>query len=352
MLPVLLRFGPITIYSFGIFITLAVVAITFLVWRQARMRGLSEERVFDTLFLVIAAVLLIGRAIHVANNWIFFGEDFGRILLFLKYPGISFTGGLLGGIGVAIVVAKAFGLGVLETLDVLVFGLAMGMVVGLLGCFLDGCMTGQEWAPIYLAGASFVWVLVLGFIEKQLLGKAELAGFYRRYGIFFLTYLIFQSLSFLILSHLTGWGNTELFIGLLVIGIVVFVVRYFALIKMIQFPDNVLVQIKKFLESRRKDLEKQLTGLKREDPFEDKDRLMDAASEDTVAQSKAGHERTTALVNQINVALIQTRKALAKMKIGKYGICENCGNMIDTDRLTVMPAATFCMTCEKKREKK
>lgn len=120
---------------------------------------------------------------------------------------------------------------------------------------------------------------------------------------------------------------------------------------MIQFPKNVLTQITKYLEQRRKDLEEHQRKLKKEDPFDDKTRLMDRASDDTEAQSKAGHERTEALRRQMDVALIETRKALTKIKIGKYGICENCGKMIDTDRLAAMPTANLCMNCAKKREK-
>lgn len=120
---------------------------------------------------------------------------------------------------------------------------------------------------------------------------------------------------------------------------------------MIQFPRDVLAQITKYLESRRRELEARQSRLKKEDPFEDKSRLLDRAADDTEAQSKAGHERVEAIRRQLDVALIQTRKALTKVKIGKYGICENCGKMIDTDRLAAMPTATLCLSCEKKREK-
>ncbi|MCL4389819.1 MAG: TraR/DksA C4-type zinc finger protein [Patescibacteria group bacterium] len=94
-----------------------------------------------------------------------------------------------------------------------------------------------------------------------------------------------------------------------------------------------------------------MAKLKKEDPFEDKSRLLDRAAEDSDAQNKAGHERTEALRKQLDLMLVQTRKAMTKIKVGKYGICESCGKMIDTDRLAAMPTATLCLTCEKKREK-
>jgi len=55
---------------------------------------------------------------------------------------------------------------------------------------------------------------------------------------------------------------------------------------------------------------------------------------------------------QVNRKIVQTRRALTRIKIGKYGICEKCGNLIDTDRLMVMPEATLCVNCERKKEKK
>lgn len=91
--------------------------------------------------------------------------------------------------------------------------------------------------------------------------------------------------------------------------------------------------------------------MRKEDPFADKTRLLDQASDDTEAQSKAGHERVAALQKQLTVALIETKKALTKIKIGKYGMCENCGKLIDTDRLAAMPTARLCVACEKKRER-
>ncbi len=140
-----------------------------------------------------------------------------------------------------------------------------------------------------------------------------------------------------------------------ILGLYLFpiVVIYFKIIKpfMIKFPANVLIQIKEYLEKKRAETEHKLADLRKEDPFEDKGRLLDNATDDMAAHQKEGHERTQALLAQMNVVLIETRKALAKIKIGRYGICEKCGRMIDTDRLAAMPTATLCLTCEKKKEK-
>ncbi len=118
-----------------------------------------------------------------------------------------------------------------------------------------------------------------------------------------------------------------------------------------QFPRNVLEQIKSYLEKKDRDTQTRIKDLKKQDPYEDKTELLDRASDDSEAQRKAGRERVEAMQRQLNLALIQTREALTKIKIGKYGVCENCGKMIDTDRLAAMPMATLCLSCERKRER-
>jgi RNA polymerase-binding transcription factor DksA len=47
---------------------------------------------------------------------------------------------------------------------------------------------------------------------------------------------------------------------------------------------------------------------------------------------------------------IQVKKALAAIKIGKYGICEICGKPIDKARLQAYPEATTCIDCASKKK--
>lgn len=117
------------------------------------------------------------------------------------------------------------------------------------------------------------------------------------------------------------------------------------------FPSNLLKPIGDFLKEQLEKLELRKNKLEKEDPFSDSDRLVDNAAVDTEAAEQFGHARIVALKKDIDRKIIQVRQALSRVKIGKYGICENCRKMIDTDRLTVYPEATLCVKCEKKREK-
>lgn len=117
----------------------------------------------------------------------------------------------------------------------------------------------------------------------------------------------------------------------------------------VRFPASVLAPVNSFLKDQLRRLERQRNALKEEDPFSNGNRTEDNAALDTEAEEQFGHARTSALREQIDKRRIQIRKALTRIKIGKYGICENCGKMIDTDRLMVYPEATRCVSCEKKR---
>ena len=119
----------------------------------------------------------------------------------------------------------------------------------------------------------------------------------------------------------------------------------------VKFPANLLFPIGKLLNWRLSSLEKKKKSIEEEDPFKDTDRLNDNTSPDTDAAEQFGHARSTALRNELAKKIVQTKKALTSIKIGTYGICEDCGKMIDTDRLVVYPEATKCISCEEKREK-
>lgn len=120
----------------------------------------------------------------------------------------------------------------------------------------------------------------------------------------------------------------------------------------IVFPASLLEPIKQFLHLEEEKLNKRKKDLEEQDPFKDSKRTMDNAAIDADASEQFGHANVEGLKREIDRKLIQIRKALSRIKIGKYGVCDKCGQMIDTDRLMVFPEATECIKCEKKKEKK
>jgi len=118
-----------------------------------------------------------------------------------------------------------------------------------------------------------------------------------------------------------------------------------------KFPSNVLTPVAHFLTARLHTLEKRKKEISKEDPFADTSRVDDNAAPDIEADEQFGHARTSAIKTEISKSIIGIRKALTMIKIGKYGICEECGIMIDTARLMAFPEATLCAKDAKKLEK-
>jgi len=117
------------------------------------------------------------------------------------------------------------------------------------------------------------------------------------------------------------------------------------------FPSNLLTPVYEFLSAKLHVLKKRQKEISKEDPFKNPARTEDNASPDTEADEQFGHARTSAIGTEINRTMIQIRKALTMVKLGKYGTCEICGQMIDTDRLIIYPEATLCAKDAAKREK-
>lgn len=113
----------------------------------------------------------------------------------------------------------------------------------------------------------------------------------------------------------------------------------------IKFPLPVLNPLKSYLKKEEKKLQKRKTELEKEDPFTDQDRVNDNAAIDTEAKEEAGHDRIAALKLEVDKTLIRIRKTLTRIKLGKFGICESCHKMIDTDRLAIYPTAIYCIKC-------
>ena len=119
----------------------------------------------------------------------------------------------------------------------------------------------------------------------------------------------------------------------------------------LQIPAKLLSPIGSFLRLQLKALEKRRASIEKEDPF-DSGRNDNFASPDTSAAEQFGHARIEAVRHELDKKIVQMRKALTRVKVGSYGICEECGTMIDTDRLVIYPEAILCIKCESKKERK
>jgi RNA polymerase-binding transcription factor len=58
---------------------------------------------------------------------------------------------------------------------------------------------------------------------------------------------------------------------------------------------------------------------------------------------------STAAARSIAAALADVDRALDKVDEGTYGLCDDCGQPIGSERLEAMPSSTLCVTCSARR---
>ncbi|HOK20899.1 MAG TPA: TraR/DksA C4-type zinc finger protein [Candidatus Paceibacterota bacterium] len=112
-----------------------------------------------------------------------------------------------------------------------------------------------------------------------------------------------------------------------------------------------LKEFQELLEKEKKELEDKIADLN----LKEKDMAIKmpdfTASEDSSIEADEIEE----LNNLLSLKLVwegdlaRINDALERMKAGTYGICEECGELIEEARLRIEPAAQICAKCLKKK---
>jgi len=133
MYPVILRIGTFEITSFGLLVGVAALVALHLFGREARRSGLPEAAANAA----VAGVL--GGLIGAKVLWTieFAGTAPWTSLLFSR-GGLSWFGGLIGGVGTGVLMLRRARVPILSAVAAATPALAVGHAIGRIGCFLVG----------------------------------------------------------------------------------------------------------------------------------------------------------------------------------------------------------------------
>jgi phosphatidylglycerol:prolipoprotein diacylglycerol transferase len=149
MHPILFQIGDWPVYSYGVLLAAAYLVALQLAVVRARRRGLDGTKVMDLGIYLIIAALVGAKLMLVVVDFDYFRSQ-PRELLSLVRAGGVFYGGLLAALGVAILLVRRYQLRIWTTADLFAPGIALGHVVGRLGCLMAGCCygtpTSMPWA--------------------------------------------------------------------------------------------------------------------------------------------------------------------------------------------------------------
>ncbi|MFH1202645.1 MAG: prolipoprotein diacylglyceryl transferase [Candidatus Omnitrophota bacterium] len=217
MCPVLLKIGPLTIYSYGLMLALAFFAATYLASRAARIKGISPDLITDFCFWVLISGIVGARLFYVLLNLDYYFDNPLEIIM-LSHGGLAWYGGLVFAIGTGIFYLKIHKQNFALILDLIIPYVALGEAMGRIGCLLNGCCYGKaaSWGlyfPVHKAVLiptqlySSIILLIIFLILRKIQIKTN------KQLIVFFSYLIMHSIGRFFIEFLRA-DSKPLFLNL------------------------------------------------------------------------------------------------------------------------------------------
>src|SRR6187401_2478502 len=142
MYPRLLELGPLTVYTYGVLLAAAYLVGLKLAMVRAKARGLDQTRVLDLGIYIIISALVGAKLLLLITDFSTYTSNPQELLSLARAGGV-FYGGLIVAVVVAVWYIRRIGLPLWTTCDVFAPGIALGHVVGRLGCLFAGCCYGK-----------------------------------------------------------------------------------------------------------------------------------------------------------------------------------------------------------------
>ena len=142
MLPVLFELGPITVYSYGVLLAASYLLALYYAVRRARQAGLDASRVLDFGIYIIISAQVGAKLLLLIVDFDHFWRQPAEIWTLLRSGGV-FYGGLVLAFLVGLWYVRKYRLPVWPVADAVAPSIALGHVVGRLGCLLAGCCYGR-----------------------------------------------------------------------------------------------------------------------------------------------------------------------------------------------------------------
>ncbi len=223
MYPILFKIGPFTIYTYGVFICGGFLVAISLFLRATKKENFQEAKILKLSFWIVISSIVGARIFYVLTypHW------------YLKHPqdilkiwqgGLVFYGGLVFALITSLYLLHHYHLSFWKMANIAASPLALGMGIGRVGCFFNGCCYGKVWQR----GLVFPFLSPAGkafpgqpLIPTQLISSLNLLVIFfiliylKRYGRFahqiFLWFLTFYSVHRFIIGFLRADSRQFLF---------------------------------------------------------------------------------------------------------------------------------------------
>jgi phosphatidylglycerol:prolipoprotein diacylglycerol transferase len=142
MHPILFELGGFPVYTYGVLLAAAYLLGLQFALVRARARGLDANRVMDLGIWVIVSALVGAKLLLVVVEWRRFSSGTGGLLNVHRSGGV-FYGGLVTAVVFSLLYLRKHKMPIWTVTDVFAPAIALGHVIGRMGCFFAGCCFGR-----------------------------------------------------------------------------------------------------------------------------------------------------------------------------------------------------------------
>ncbi len=149
MYPIIAKFGPVTIYSYGLLVAIAFLFGIFIARLEAHRKNIKPDLLYDLSFYLIIGSLLGGRLYYLIffNPQVFIKEPFS--ILKVWEGGLAIHGAVFGGILAGLLFSKIHKASFWKLADIVAPSIILGQAIGRIGCFFNGCCFGVPTESIF-----------------------------------------------------------------------------------------------------------------------------------------------------------------------------------------------------------
>ncbi len=142
MHPILFEIGGFPVYTYGVLLAAAYLLGLQFALIRARTRGLDPNRVMDLGIWIIVSALIGAKLLLLIVEFDTYGRNLSELMTLARSGGV-FYGGLIAAVAVALWYLRRHRMPMWSVTDVFAPGIALGHVIGRLGCLFAGCCFGR-----------------------------------------------------------------------------------------------------------------------------------------------------------------------------------------------------------------
>lgn len=131
-----------TLTSYGLMMAIAFIAGIFVLYFMSKREKIDKDRMYDMAIWIIIGGIIGARIWFVVENFYVYQKDIISVIKIWE-GGMVFYGGLVGGLTAGIIYLKRNHLDIEQVGDITVPALSIGIFIGRIGCFLNGCCYGK-----------------------------------------------------------------------------------------------------------------------------------------------------------------------------------------------------------------